>query len=159
MDTTLNATRPVAFEPGMAGTVGASTATPGWDLATERRIDDGKSLAEGIGWFSIALGVSELVAPERIGEYLGMEEKTELIRLYGVREVAKGIGVLTSRRPLGWMWARVAGDMLDIATLATGLTRENPHRDRVMGAIVAVAGVTVLDVLCAQQLGQDRIQH
>lgn len=159
MATTLQPDRPAAFEPEMAGRVGTSTATPGWDLATERRIDDGKTLATPIGWFSLALGLGELIAPEWIGEYLGMEDRAELIRLYGLREVASGLGVLGNRRPSGWMWGRVAGDALDLATLATGLTDDNPHRDRVMGAMLAVAGVAALDVMCARQLSQDRIQH
>lgn len=159
MATTTEREAPRAFEPGMEREMGTATAIPGWDLDTERRIDDGETLARQIGWFSVGLGIFELVAPEELARYLGMEEKAELFRLYGVRELAKGVGILSQRHPSpNWLWARVAGDFLDMATLATGLTSDNRHRERVMAAIFAVAGVTVLDVICAQQLGKARHQ-
>jgi hypothetical protein len=144
--------RPRAFDSELQKASGHLPRTPGWDLATERRLDDGETLARGIGWFSIGLGAMELVAPDRMSAYLGMEEQTEIFRLYGVREIAKGVAILSRRRPIHWLWARVAGDVLDMATLATGLTDENPHRERVVAAIAAVAGVMVLDVICARQL-------
>jgi hypothetical protein len=156
MSTPLDANRPRAFTPGMETGIRRAAGPPGWDLATERRIDDGETLARMIGWFSIGLGVAEIAAPERLGDYLGMEDRTELIRLYGLREVTKGIGILSQRRPTNWMWARVAGDFLDLATLATALTPGNRKRERVVGAMLAVAGVTVLDVICAQQLSSSQ---
>jgi hypothetical protein len=156
MDDSIFTTRERAFEPGMRSSVGTSRKTPGWDLATERRIDDGKTLARGLGWFSIGLGLAELVAPEQIARWLGMEDKTELVRAYGVREIGTGIGILTRRQPAEWIWARIAGDFLDLATLAAHLTPDNEgKRDNVIAAIVAVAGVTVLDVICARQLGDN----
>ena len=155
MATTTDPTRPRAFEPQTKASA-SPPPTPGWDLATERRIDDGKTLARAIAWFSIGLGMVELVAPERLCRYLGMEDKTELVRLYGVREIGKGIGILSQERPEGWLWARIAGDFLDLATLATALDSHNRHRDRVVGAMAAVAGITLLDVVCARQLSASR---
>ncbi|HEX2203608.1 MAG TPA: hypothetical protein VHG91_09935 [Longimicrobium sp.] len=152
-------TRARAFEPGMAASVGADTRTPGWDLATERRIDDGRTLANQIGWFSIGLGLAEIAAPDRICEWLGMEGSENLVRLFGVREITKAVGILSNRRPAGWMWARVFGDVLDLATLGSGLVGDNPRKRNVALAIAAVAGVTALDVLCAKQLSQPRHQH
>jgi hypothetical protein len=159
MQTTLDgAARRRAFRPEMAGRVGTARLRPGWDLATERRIDDGETLANGIGWFSLALGAAELAAPGRLAEWLGMEGSENLLRLYGLREVAKGVGILANRRPSGWMWARLAGDVLDLATLAPGLRAENPKRGNVALAMAAVAGVTVLDVLAARQLSGPRVR-
>ena len=40
----------------------------------------------------------------------------------------------------------------DLATLALGLEGDNPRKGNVTLAMAAVAGVTALDVLCAQQL-------
>jgi hypothetical protein len=146
-----------AFRPEMAGRIGTGSTTPGWDLATERRIDDGETLANAIGWFSVALGAVEIVAPRRVTEWLGMEGSETLVWLYGVREIGKGVAILSNRRPAGWLWARVAGDFLDLATLASGLGADNPRRGNVVTAMAAVAGVTVLDVICARQLGE-RVQ-
>ncbi len=147
--------RPRAFRPEMAGEVGSNTRQPGWDLATERRIDDGETLARFLGWFSIGLGAVEVLAPERLGRWLGTENRT-LIQGYGMREIATGVGILSSRRPAEWIWARVAGDALDLATLATALGSDNPRRGNVGLALGAVAGVTVLDVLCGVQLSRRR---
>jgi hypothetical protein len=113
-------------------------------------------LARGLGWFSIGLGLAELLAPRGLAEALGMEEHSGLIRAYGARELATGIGILASEDPTPWMWGRVGGDALDLATLASGLSEENPQRGAVMLAMAAVAGVTMLDIYCAQQLTSQR---
>lgn len=113
-------------------------------------------LAQGLGWFSIGLGVAELVAPQRLARFLGMEEQSELIRAYGAREIATGVGILTQDDPTPWLWARVGGDGLDLGTLALGLSRDNPQRGNVGVAMAAVAGVMALDFLCARSLGADR---
>ena len=111
------------------------------------------NLAQGLGWFSIGLGVAELAAPGALARFLGMEERTDLIRIYGMREIATGIGLLLQDDPAPWLWGRVGGDALDLATLATGLGRSNPQRENVGLAIAAVAGVMALDVFCARALG------
>lgn len=146
-----------AFEPGMARRLGTSTATPSWDTTTERRIDDGQTLARFLGWFSIGLGVLEIAATEQLCDYLGLEDREGLIRLYGAREIAQGIAILNSRQPEGWIKARIAGDVLDLATLAAAFGGNPRKRDNVVAAIAAVAGVTLLDILCARQL--DASQH
>lgn len=115
---------------------------------------DAHALAQGLGWFSIGLGVAELVAPDRLARFLGMEEHTQLIRFYGAREFATGVAILSQDDPTPWLWGRVGGDLVDLATLAAGLGRGNRQSDNVSLAIAAVAGVTVLDVLCAQALSR-----
>jgi hypothetical protein len=115
-----------------------------------------QGLAQGLGWFSIGLGVAELVAPRHLARFLGMEGRDDLIRTYGVREVVTGVGILSQDDPTPWMWARVGGDALDLGTLAMGLGRDNPQRTNVGLAMAAVAGVTALDVYCARALAGDR---
>jgi len=77
-----------------------------------------------------------------------MEGNEQIVRAYGLREIATGIGILSSNQPAPWIWGRVGGDALDLATLATGLKQDNPKKDNVELALVAVAGVTALDVVC-----------
>ena len=113
------------------------------------------ALAQGLGWFSVGLGLAELVAPHSLARFLGMDEHAGLIRAYGLRELATGAGILLQDDPTPWLWARVAGDALDIATLATALDGDNPRRGNVAVALVAVAGVTALDAICAQRLSAD----
>jgi hypothetical protein len=54
------------------------------------------------------------------------------------------------------MWGRVGGDALDLGTLVMGLERSNPQRGNVGLTMAAVAGVMVLDLICAQALGGER---
>ena len=112
------------------------------------------SVARGLGWFSIGLGLAELLAPRALTRGLGMEGHEQIVRAYGVREIATGIGILSSTHPAPWIWGRVGGDALDIATLATGLQQDNPKKDNVELALVAVAGVTALDVVCGASLAR-----
>jgi hypothetical protein len=146
--------RPAAFTPEQAPHVGAGTEQPGWNLDTERRVDDGRTLANLLGWFSLGLGAAELLAPDALERFLGVEGRRMLVQAYGVREIGTGIGILTERRPAEWVWGRVAGDVLDLGTLATALTPDNPRRRNVLLAMGAVAGVMALDVLAARQLSR-----
>ncbi len=114
------------------------------------------ALAQGLGWFSIGLGLAEVLAPGALARALGMRGSEKLIFGYGVREIATGLAILSSKDPTGWIWGRVAGDALDIATLATGMGEDNPQRGNVRLALAAVAGVTALDVICAQRLSAVR---
>ena len=113
------------------------------------------ALARGLGVFSIALGLIEVAAARTLTRTLGMEGNEALVRLYGLREIAKGVGILASSDPTPWIWGRVAGDALDIATLVTGLNGDNPKRGNVGIALAAVAGVTALDVHCGQALSRE----
>ena len=81
------------------------------------------ALARGLGWFSIALGTLELVAPRSLDRSLGAPGHRRLTRAYGLRELAAGVGILTSDDPTPWVWSRVAGDALDLATMAPTLER------------------------------------
>ena len=71
-----------------------------------RRDGDGTALAlaEGLGWFSIGLGLAELAAPHSLARFLGMEGHAGLIRAYGVREVVTGVGILAQDDPTPWVW-------------------------------------------------------
>ena len=118
--------------------------------------DAADRLARGLGWFSLALGLVEVVAARRLARELGMRRQEDLVRAYGAREIATGLGILAARDPTPWIWGRVGGDALDLATLTAGYDRRNPRRDNVALALAAVAGVTALDVVCAQALSADQ---
>src|SRR5919112_5715207 len=96
---------------------------------SSRRDSSADALARGLGWFSIGLGLAEVIAPGALARALGMRGHEGLIRAYGVREIATGIGVLASEDPTPWIWGRVAGDALDLATLATAVERKNRKQE------------------------------
>jgi uncharacterized membrane protein len=74
------------------------------------------------------------------------------MRNAGVRELATGVGILSRRNAAPWLWARVVGDVIDLAVLATGLRADNPARGRAAVSFGAVAGVLALDALAASHL-------
>ncbi|MGZ8216576.1 SRPBCC family protein [Methylomagnum sp.] len=115
---------------------------------------DERQLARGLGWFSIGLGLMEVAAPQRIANRLGLRGRRNLVRLFGMREIASGVGILAEQRPAGWLQARVAGDVMDLALLGSALTSDNPRRGGAALATAAVAGVTALDVMCSRRLSQ-----
>lgn len=110
------------------------------------------SIAVGLGWLSIGLGIAELVLAPAMARAFGMRGQSGLIRLYGLREIANGIGLLAAKDKAPWLWGRVAGDALDIATLGSYVDG-NRRKENVALALGAVAGVTALDVYDAQALG------
>jgi hypothetical protein len=106
--------------------------------------------ARGLGWFSIGLGVAEILAPRVVARASGVASSPGLIRAYGLREIVCGIGILTARRPAPFLWARVAGDALDISTVASAAaSKSGANLARVASSLVALAGVTALDVHAA----------
>lgn len=119
-------------------------------------------IATGLGWFSIGLGAAELFAPDKVAQLAGLPNKKNretLLGSYGLREIAAGIGILTQSQPAGWLWARVAGDAVDLSSLGYWLTADDANRTKVTASTIAVAGVTALDVICALQLSRNGVQN
>jgi hypothetical protein len=116
---------------------------------SSRGISD--QLAVGLGWFSIALGVTQLLATRQLTRSLGLEGREGLMRAFGVRELFSGLLSLSADKQAG-IWTRVAGDGLDIATLVSAHNDNNPKKRNVGLALSAVTGVTLLDLACAQGL-------
>ena len=123
------------------------------DTATAARSSE--SLAVGLGWFSLALGVAELAAPDGVARLIGLsptERNLNTLRAYGAREVGAGLAILNQPDRPAWLWSRVAGDAVDLASLAAAMNQPTTDNRRAMLATAAVLGVAALDVLCARQL-------
>jgi uncharacterized membrane protein len=116
---------------------------------------DAQSAANFLGWFSVGLGVAEIVAPQALSRLIGVSptrKNRAVVQAMGVREVVKGVGILTHDRPRDWMWGRVAGDVLDLALLGRAMTTHSEKKERTASAIGAVLGVAAMDLLTAQAL-------
>ena len=112
-----------------------------------------KKIARGLGWFSIGLGLAELLAPRAIASISGVsKQRTGLIRLYGLREIASGIMIFSQQNPAGGVWSRVAGDALDLASLGAAAASPETKKGRLAFATANVLAVTALDVITAKQL-------
>lgn len=112
----------------------------------------GAEWAHCLGWFSIALGLTQLLAPKLVCRATGVR-RVELMQCCGLREIASGVAVLSCSQPTVAMWSRVAGDVMDLAILTEAMV-DNDHESQVlaMEAAAAVAGVTALDLFATVQL-------
>ena len=110
-----------------------------------------EAVAVGLGWFSIGLGMAELLLAGPLCRALGMKGHEGLVRTYGLREIATGVGILTAEDKVPWLWGRVAGDALDVATLAAA-TPGNGEKANLGIAYGAVAGAAMLDIGTARAL-------
>ena len=109
------------------------------------------TVSGSLGVFSIALGLVELLAPTTIRRELGLKHvpSTALRLAYGMREMTVGWGLVSDPVQPAWLWARVAGDLLDIATLKSADTWLNPRRGKAKVALAAVYAVTAVDLITA----------
>lgn len=110
----------------------------------------GNGPARFLGWFSIGLGVAEVVFPRNLARVIGTPQKPMTTRLMGLREIGVGIGILASTRPAGWLKARVAGDMLDLALLKSAFWSRKSNRARLSGTTIAVTAITAADIMYAR---------
>lgn len=120
-----------------------------------RKAHRAEGLAQGLGWFSIGLGVAQLIAPRRIARMIGVDDSDRnntVMRLVGAREIAAGIGLLSDPKPTGFAVARVAGDMMDLAMLANAMSSPENDRSKTALAAAAVIGVGLLDAFASEQL-------
>ena len=124
----------------------------------ERSVDS--ALAKGLGWFSIGLGLAELAAPASVAQAIGVRDDNDarsLLRTYGAREIANGVAILGSgANDPEWLWTRVAGDVLDLATMGAALRRNDGADARKLAlGMASVAGVLVADMIAARRLGRE----
>jgi uncharacterized membrane protein len=124
----------------------------------DRRKDvaaDAGVLSQGLGWFSLGLGAAQTAAPGLVNRLVGVDDNARnraLMRAVGVRELTAGTGIFSRPRPVGWLWARVAGDAMDLALLGAAAGSRRNARSRVVAATAAVAGVTALDLYTGMRL-------
>lgn len=136
---------------------------PAGTMKSRRRPDDGSAdrLAKGLGWFSVGLGLAQLVVPGDVARLAGAEptpSTLRLMRMLGLRELSSGIGILSGKNTDAWVRARVAGDMMDLALLGKQLLGDSPERGKTFASTLAVVGVTALDMLAAAKLGSEKAE-
>jgi hypothetical protein len=111
------------------------------------------TLARGLGWFSIALGAAEFLAPKAMARLTGVQGYEPVVQIVGFREIVTGIGTLAdSNRLDAWLWGRTAGDALDLALLGIAGIGHPDKAGRLAASAAAVAGVAALDCYCARHL-------
>lgn len=115
------------------------------------------AMAKGLGVFSFALGIPQTLMPGRVNRLIGVKDNTTsraIMRAVGVRELVAGVGIFTDRRPAQWIWARVAGDTMDLALLGSVLRNKRKPPTRTLAATGAVAGAFAADVIDGVRLSR-----
>lgn len=112
--------------------------------------------ATGLGWLSVGLGLTALLAPRPLARAIGVRTDPFLLGLIGLRELISGIGTLRHRRQqrAPWLWSRVAGDALDLGLLGSALASPSSEPRRVEAAMAGVAAVAAVDLFCANRLSR-----
>jgi len=116
-------------------------------------------LSRGLGWFSLGLGLAQVVAPRAVAILIGVRAdrrtRNTLVAI-GMREIAAGVGILTRPRTAGWVWTRVVGDVIDLALLGSSIRARYNQADgsRLALSTAATVGITALDVITAQRLSR-----
>jgi uncharacterized membrane protein len=120
---------------------------------TARPMDQPRDpLARSLGWFSVALGTSQVLTPGLVIRAAGLRNtpgRRAVMRLIGVRELAAAAGILGPGDTEPFLWARVAGDAMDLTLLGLALRKRETGRLRVALATLSVLGVTVADTVAA----------
>ena len=134
-----------------------TTGPPPMSVARNEERAAAERRARGLGWFSIGLGLAQIAAPRTLSRMIGIADddaSRNAMFALGLREIGSGVGILRNPGSAGWLWARAAGDAMDLALLAGSLRDDEANRGRLAAATVAVAGVAYLDVLTGEQLSR-----
>lgn len=142
-----------------------------WEARAQRGGSSAERVALRLGWLSVGLGVTQLVAPGWMASWIGVRDDRRTrwtLRAVGLREVVTGIGILSRPRPSNFVWARSVGDLMDLVLLGASLKSgaaifDGPSsggaRRTSRGRLYA-AGLTaklaVIDVLTALKLSRER---
>lgn len=109
----------------------------------------------GLGAFSVGLGGALIAVPGLLAKLSGMPDDPAsriALRSAGVREVLVGIGLLTTKQPSGWVWARAGQDAMDISMIGLATMRPNVRsRKRLLITGGVLAGICAVDVLAASR--------
>ena len=126
-------------------------------LRSSRSVND--ALARGLGYVSLALGLAEIFGAASMASSLRRKGSEGVIRAFGFREVANGVAILSSHDATPWVWGRLAGDMMDLAFLASGANEASqPTRASTPNAIAltVLLAATAADVVCASRLAGEK---
>jgi hypothetical protein len=103
-----------------------------------------------IGMTAIGLGVWGTLFPNSVKKTLGVKASAPVVQaVFGAREMWSGYSLAGDPTRSGVLWARVAGDVFDLAVLKALSGRRNPQRGAAKIALGFVMAVTALDVVTA----------
>ena len=136
---------------------GAVNGLPAAPPAIPRAPSPEAEITRFLGWFSLGLGLPQTVVPGRVNRLIGVRDDSSSRvwqRIVGMRELAAAAGIFSKPRPASWLWARVAGDIKDLALLGAAWRRKEHHAGRLAAATASVAGLTAVDAFTAARMSR-----
>ena len=120
-------------------------------------------IAEALGWFSLGLGVAQLLAPGALNRLAGIADDAaarRAQRIVGIREVGAFAAIMADRpRPALPLWSRVGGDLMDLALLGHAWEDKRDSAPRLALTIAGIAGITGLDIYAALRHTEAESRH
>jgi uncharacterized membrane protein len=108
-------------------------------------------MPRALAWLSVVLGMTEAATPGVVSRLVGAEPTPgtrALLRAVGARELAAGAGIFAAE-PTPFLWARVAGDAMDLALVALAVRAGGGTRRRAVPALAALVALSAVDVVAA----------
>src|SRR3954452_18380072 len=126
---------------------------------SSRRAAVDQRAAQSLGWTSIAIGLTEILAPRQLEKTMGVGngQVTGVLRVLGVREIMHGVDILAHEDPTPGVWSRVFGDLLDGVLLGAAATRTKKP-EGLAAVFAAVAPLVLADMIFAPRLSKDRAE-
>lgn len=105
---------------------------------------------------SFGLGALELFSGRKMARKLGLPRSAPVLKTYGARELASGALLLAAPRSSLGAWSRVAGDVMDLATLGTARLQKRGRPGRIIGAAAFVGAALAADIAAGVLLGRQK---
>lgn len=121
--------------------------------------ETGIKIGRGLGWLSLGLGFAELLAPRAMSRLIGLHDDGKaptIIRLFGLRGIATGAMYFNQPDRSSAPWLRVAGDVLDLASLALAMPSSR-SKPRTITALAIVGGAAAFDAFAGIRQGRRKL--
>jgi uncharacterized membrane protein len=132
-----------------------------YDESQDAPTEADKMAANALGWFSLALGLTQILIPKRMAKLIGVRDNRKtrmMMRAVGLREIAAGAVIFTQNRPVLGLRARALGDIMDLMLLGAAFQSRKSQRERLMAATAAVLGVFIPDMFFSERLNHPDAQ-
>ncbi|HEY0517380.1 MAG TPA: hypothetical protein VGD00_09685 [Solirubrobacteraceae bacterium] len=116
------------------------------------------ALTRGLGYFSLALGTTQLAAPGLVDKLIGVTDdgtSRRWQRIVGLQELSAAAGILPRERPIEWLWARTSGDVVHLAMLARAYRNRRDSAPRLAIAMASVVGCFAADAFASTRMTSD----
>ena len=105
-----------------------------------------------LGWASIAVGLTEILAPKQLERTMGVGngQTTGILRVLGIREIMHGVDLLAHKDATCGLLGRSAGDLLDGVLLGIA-AKKTKKPSGFLAICMLVLPVVLADIVFAER--------